>query len=173
MGFKMQYQPDVWSCVATAFSMCFDVPVRKLIGMVGHDGSEILWPRIPEPHNRRGFHLQEMVDVGFLLGFAVLIIESEITLYSNDPIDIRNVKSRLSISDYLEKCEGVILGVWPNGLRHAVAYSRGVCFDPSGDIYELTDDVTIRVFCPVLKSNHFSIVKDSLRIGVDGVSEKM
>jgi hypothetical protein len=138
--------------------MAFDVPVARIISLVGHDGSEIAWPELKEPYNRRGFHLQEMTEVGLTLGFAVLIIESEMLLVSSDPDKPKMLKSLKPVIDYLD-FSGVILGVWPNGSYHAIYYSNGICYDPDGHTYPYNHDVRIEIFCPVLKSNHFPIAK--------------
>lgn len=48
--------------------MALDVPVAD---MVTHDGSEIIWPSAPEPLRRAGFHIQEMIDQAYRLGYLV------------------------------------------------------------------------------------------------------
>lgn len=154
---KLQYQPNLWSCLPTAFAMCFGIEVERLMSYVGHDGSEIIWPELLEPYCRRGYHIQEMVEVGLMRDYTVLAIETAPVLVIETEPHLKPVTVELlkPIKYYLKKFDGVILGVWPNGNRHSVAYSKGMCYDPNNSVYALSDDVRINLFCPVLKSNHF------------------
>ncbi len=74
-------QPNRWSCLPTAMAMITDQSVDMIINQIGHDGSEILWPDLPEPRCRRSFHIQEMVDIALASGrFLMLIEKSPLTL---------------------------------------------------------------------------------------------
>ena len=53
--------PSRWCCLANAFAMALDIPIQEVFESVGHDGSEIIWKNLPEPFNRRSFHIQEMI----------------------------------------------------------------------------------------------------------------
>ena len=50
-----QYQPNRWSCMATAFAMALGIEVSKLIDSIGHDGSEIVEANLELEPLRRGF----------------------------------------------------------------------------------------------------------------------
>src|SRR4051812_22249881 len=51
--------------------MVLDLPLETIVKILGHDGSEKYWPEYPEPRCRRGFHIQEMIDLCFSLGKSV------------------------------------------------------------------------------------------------------
>lgn len=70
-------QPNNWSCLLTAFSMASYTPIERLIEDIGHDGSEVVWPELPEPYNRRGFHTEEFIQPMIQVGYAPVIITPE------------------------------------------------------------------------------------------------
>jgi len=41
--------------------MVLDIPVADLFGLVGHDGSEIAFPALPDPMARRGRHAGRVI----------------------------------------------------------------------------------------------------------------
>jgi hypothetical protein len=53
--------------------MVLDVPVRKFVNMVGHDGSTK--PYSERPEQEAGFHIQECIEVAQKLGYACTPIE--------------------------------------------------------------------------------------------------
>ena len=55
--------------------MALGVELDQLLAWLGHDGSDIIWPDKPEPHNRRSFHIQEMVRYCIALDVAAIRIE--------------------------------------------------------------------------------------------------
>ena len=58
-----------------AFAMALDMPVADLLAAIGHDGSEIVFPSLPEPLCRRCFHVQELIQVALSRGLAVTPVE--------------------------------------------------------------------------------------------------
>lgn len=147
----LQVSPNLWSCMPTAFAMAFGQTVSTVIKCLKHDGSEILWPKNPEPYNRRGFHVQEFVDLGVCNNFAVLVIESKCMLHSMNENDARQVYSLLTTNDYLKRYNGVLLGII-NGSYHAAYLHDRKVYDPNGTIYDFDPlDWTIHIFCPVIK----------------------
>ena len=55
--------------------MVLDMPLADIFDEIGHDGSQIIWPDLPEPMCRRGFHPQELIDVCLARGYAATRIE--------------------------------------------------------------------------------------------------
>lgn len=116
--------PNRWSCLATSFAMVLDVPLEELIEEIGHDGSEVIFPDLPEPLRRRAFHVQELIDCAIRRGVSVTPIEGlpaaspdsrhTITLPQRDP-------SR-RLRDYLVFHKGVLTGLSQSGNPHAVAW---------------------------------------------------
>ena len=68
---KLQLQLERWQCAVTAFAMALDVPVTDLIRDVGHDGGSIIFPDLPEPGNRHGHSIYELIWAAVNLGYAV------------------------------------------------------------------------------------------------------
>ena len=60
---ELQHRPEPWMCMPLAFAMALDMPVADLLAAIGHDGSEIVFPSLPEPLCRRCFHIQELIQV--------------------------------------------------------------------------------------------------------------
>ena len=46
---ELQQRPEPWMCMPLAFAMALDMPVADLLAAIGHDGSEIVFPNLPEP----------------------------------------------------------------------------------------------------------------------------
>ena len=136
---KIQMQPNRWSCLPTAFAMALDISVKEVIDIIGHDGSEIIFPQFKEPACRRSFHIQEMIDVCMLRDVAVIQIEV-------DPVSCVKENSfyKVPVSDtrldyYLSLYTGVFVGVGSMNTPHAVAWSGRQIFDPNGTVYYLSD----------------------------------
>lgn len=134
---QLRKQPNRWSCLLTSFSMVLDLPEGRLIEIIGHDGSEILWPDIPEPHCRRSFVIHELIRVAYVLGFRVHPTAARyFTMpdYNVDPKTFITPKEHLD--EVMRRHDGVITG-WtkPAKKRHAVAWNREMVFDPVGIKY--------------------------------------
>ena len=65
---ELQQRPEPWMCMPLAFAMALDMPVADLLAAIGHDGSEIVFPSLPEPLCRRCFHIQELIQVALSRG---------------------------------------------------------------------------------------------------------
>lgn len=50
--------------------MIADEPLDKIINLIGHDGSEKIWPDASEPYCYRGFEYQEITRAAYKLGFS-------------------------------------------------------------------------------------------------------
>lgn len=68
-------QPNAWSCLPTAMSYLLNISFVDVINLFGHDGSQIIDDTLPEPSCRRGFHMQEMIDIAMRRGYAVIAID--------------------------------------------------------------------------------------------------
>lgn len=73
MVLMKQTQP--WLCSVTALAMAMDIIPEQLMREMRHDGSEIWWPENPEPTCRRGYHIQELIDVALLHRVALIEIQ--------------------------------------------------------------------------------------------------
>jgi len=168
-----QIQPNRWSCLPTAFAMAMGEPVKDIMDYLGHDGSEIIWPDLPEPKCRRAFHPQEIVMFAFMRGWAAIhfelnpqsvIIDLEeefmrITdgLVNSDYMVALNTVEKIKSGIYttvvdiqaLERLiianRGVLVGTTNNGRDHAVAWECQKIYDPNGTTYPV-EQFTIREF---------------------------
>lgn len=127
--------------MATGFS------VDRYIKMIGHFGSRVIDPNAPEPANRIGHHVQECLKVAHVLGRYFTPFDFLPTLRfpcGDISPDSGSVEDVLYL---LNKRSGVITGM---GLRcgHAVAFERGIIFDPDGLILPFDDHLEATGFSP-------------------------
>jgi hypothetical protein len=137
---NLQQRPEPWMCMPLAFAMALDVPVADLLEAIGHDGSEIVFPNLPEPLCRRCFHVQELILVALSRGLAVTPVELFPVL---QPTEVSHFRKTVLYPDNnwrrfeetLRASRGVIDGT---GSRHGhtVAYDHGRIYDPKGCVYD-------------------------------------
>ena len=137
---ELQHRSEPWMCMPLAFAIAVDMPVDDLLAAIGHDGSEIVFPSLPEPLCRRCFHVQELIQVALSRGFAVTPIELFPVL---QPADDAPIHTTVLYADNnwrrfeatIQASRGVIHGT---GARfgHTVAYDHGHVYDPRGSVYE-------------------------------------
>ena len=72
---RLQQSPIRGTCLPTSFAMAMGIPVADIFAALGHDGSEVLWPDLPEPTCQRGFHVQELIRLAVKCGWSVTPIE--------------------------------------------------------------------------------------------------
>lgn len=138
-------QPNRWSCLPTSFAMACNVPLEKILEIIGHDGSQIIWPELPEPKRRRTFHVQECIWAAWKLGFCVTTFEAAPQLAVSE-YDVIELLTTYDYADLLSR-KGVMTGI-VNGNRHAVAYNDQVVYDPNGTIYKFKHhNFLIETFC--------------------------
>lgn len=129
----------VWTCLAECFAKVFETSLEDLFDLLGHDGSEVIWPQYEDPMCRRGFHIQEMVCVGLRLGFAIVQIESQPSMYPDpaaEPFSLPEVQ----LHRFFNLAPGVVTGYdRMRGCRHALAIVEGRVFDPAGVISRYGD----------------------------------
>lgn len=144
---RQQQSPNAWSCLPTAFAVSVGCSVYDLIEHVGHTGSELTWPNLPEPMCRRGFHIQELIVVLHATGYSVTPIErySQIAPDVNVPPQI--IDNRQRFEQVVNTTRGVITG-HTHRCGHAVAYDHGHILDPRGSSYRL-DDCEANDFTPI------------------------
>lgn len=130
----IQQSPNRWSCLPTSFAMVLGHQVGELLLRIGHDGSEIIWPALPEPLRRRSFHIQELIAQAWMLGWSVTAIEARPQLVGAvgvEPLDVQAPWFMQALSE----SEGVLTGRTLRGQAHAVAWDGRNCYDPNGTIY--------------------------------------
>jgi len=147
---EMRLQPNAWSCLPAAFAMAMGTTPAILIKQLGHDGSDVWWLDNPEPYNRRGFHIQEIVHVAWLMDWYIVCFQSQPVSGSNycfkqHPVPIRDGL----FEGALKSTSGVLVGR-VNDKQHAVAWNKEQVLDPNGSTYSI-DNFSIREFYGVVK----------------------
>ena len=140
---KLQLKPHPWACSITALAMTLDRPVAELIEALGHDGGEIIWPNLPEPMCRRGFHSQELIHLAWRCGYTVTPFEVFPAIRSLDGRDpnypvIFNGNENANWQQFFEMIRferGIIEGQCGSGCHHAMCFDHNEIFDPDGGQY--------------------------------------
>lgn len=140
----LQLKPNPWSCAITSLAMVLQRPVEQLIEEIGHDGSEIIFPGLDEPMQRRGFHSQELIHLAWQHGFSVTAFELFPAIVPTSggsvsvPVYFGQARGNWErLIDMIHTTQGVLAGrCSPNGVRHAVCYDHGEIFDPDGCQYQ-------------------------------------
>ena len=119
-----QTQPNHWTCLPTSFAIVLGCEVSEIFDYLKHDGSDVLWPDLPEPMCRRSFHIQEMYDFCLDRNYAVTPF---VPVMGIAPIGglVMTVKDE-RIVERMSHYQGVL-----TGHTHAVAWSGDQVFDPS------------------------------------------
>lgn len=134
-------QPNAWSCLPTAFAMVLQTTPAAIFEFLEHDGSEIVWPELKDPQQRRSFHIQEMIDFCIEQYVYPIAVEARPCIYPGEfpeEEDILEVKRRLPIEHYLRTRPGVLVGIY-EGNRHAAAWDGRLVHDPTGYKYQIED----------------------------------
>ena len=123
-----------------AFAMALDMPVGDLLAAIGHDGSEIVFPSLPEPLCRRCFHIQELIQVALSRRLAVTPVELFPTLQPTDAGPFHKTvlypdNNWRRFEAVVQTSRGVIHGTGAR-LGHTVAYDHGRIYDPRGPVYD-------------------------------------
>lgn len=128
--------PNRWSCLPASFAMILDITFETMIRHIGHDGSEIVHPDLPEPLCRRTFHIDECTLVAVMLGHSITTLHfmPQLTTDGTHMIDIP------MDTDYLLRFRGVLTGRGRD-VGHAVAWDGTYVYDPSArDRYKLGEN---------------------------------
>lgn len=154
-------------CLLYAFAMAWDILPDELIQLIGHDGMEVWWPEASGAFRHRGFHHQEFVDLGFLLGWRVIMVEALPNLGWRDKHRVIMDDSELQgrINTYLQIFDGVLVSD-----KHAVAWcaKEQKCYDPNGYVYGV-DEFAIREFFITVRENENETVTERFRRTLQGV----
>ena len=120
-------------CLPKAFCQITGISIEQMLHEIGHDGSEILWPELPEPLCRRAFHVQEIIEVLLKHGHMVTPIEKYPSIQPYNGREFVGDEAPLPPRDfglYKDKV-GVVIGIY-NGVGHAFKWINGVLECPNG-----------------------------------------
>jgi hypothetical protein len=142
---ELQHQPNSWSCLPTAIAICLDIPVKDLIRDIGHDGSEIIYPDLPEPQKRKAFTLFEIVEVLLVKRNMLTLPLFKKYIYSPDGI-LEVIRESENFKEILETNIGVLLGTYIGKSKfHAVAWNNlnmGI-YDPNNMIHKSVNPLVV------------------------------
>ncbi len=128
-----------YNCLLASAAMVLDVHPDVLTQLIGHDGSEIIFPKLPEPLNKRVFHVQEIIDCAIEYRYAVTEIQAIPCLTPNGkdeyPVKFPN-KNRFE--NHFNDNIGIIVGQTEK-CGHAIAWDGKMCFDPRGFVCSYED----------------------------------
>lgn len=131
----LQYSPNRWSCIPTAFAMAAGIPVSDFILKIGHDGSKVMHPDLLEPNGRKAFHIQECLAV--CLDFGIKFTPFELVTRQGVSMERSWTTNWVDrVHRLMADHKGVLLG---RGKRtmHAVAWDGERVYDSSIGIYFL------------------------------------
>lgn len=129
--------------------MAIGISLNLMLKEIGHDGSAIIHPDLPEPRKRRAFHIQECLQVLDARGYAATPFDAISALVTDDTHQIE-LNWATDFENHLRSGDGVIMGVGVSN-RHAVAWVDQMVYDPNGHTYDydqLVDNTLRRVFYP-------------------------
>jgi len=150
---RMQVTPNAWSCLPTAFAIALEVPLAEVLEGIGHDGSEVAWPDLPEPLRRRAFHIQELVLFAFRRSAWVIpfdALPTQIGAHGVTPL-----LCEYGFEEILRSNFGVLTGLNYAEQRHAVAWDGREIWDPNGRCYS-PEDFHIETFWAIKSAEKFS-----------------
>lgn len=128
--------------------MAVDESVAHMTALVGHDGSEILWPTQPEPFCRKGHHIEEIQYAVLNLGISLapFVPQFEYNPGGTDDLPFQRYYFFDNLKRIQKVYNGIMVGEYTTGHPHAVAWSakEGLIYDPDGGIYS---DTTFRIEC--------------------------
>jgi hypothetical protein len=132
---KLQCQPNIWSCLPSAFAMVLDRKVQAIVDQIGHDGSEIIFPNLKDPQARRSFHIQEVLIACLKLGFRFMAVHRQLVITPDRLQKFSWLEP--AYDEFLSTHIGVLTGVSSSGKRHSVAWDGHEIYDPSGIKYNI------------------------------------
>lgn len=134
----------------TAMAMVLDRPVEGLMEVLGHDGSEVLWPDLPEPIRRRGHHIEELQYLAYYTGNLLVpfVPGFEYNPGARDDLPFAKYDFSGRFQVMLKRYDGILLGEYKRGTPHAVAWNarEGAIYDPDGFIPKNHDDFNVEAF---------------------------
>lgn len=108
-----------WSCLPKAFAKCMGVSLERMVKLIGHDGSAIEWPNSPSPLDRRGFHIQEILQAVHKMNYSAMPV-------GLNPTITNGIGPTIAIKDtFFNEAKhklAVHLGSGDSDINHAVAY---------------------------------------------------
>lgn len=120
----------------TSIAMVLDIEISTIVKILGHDGSQIIYPNKPEPYNHVGFRLEEMQYVAWSFGKYLVKYTQDWIYKLPGEEGIPQELPKAYLPSILADNIGIITGLI-NGNYHCVAWDNYLIHDPNGSRYEL------------------------------------
>lgn len=129
-----------------SMAMLLNMEVKELESRLGNKGNEKVWPELPEPYCYRSYHIQEIIDLAYELGYAMIWFHIKIYLSPTPPYTGAKIPINITYKDmeYLLTDNYALLIT----CKHAMAWDGKHVLDPNGKIFTLEQiyDSLIMVF---------------------------
>jgi len=120
----MILKPQPWSCLPVAFAKALDIPFEDFVSKIGHDGSEQVYKDLKF---RRGFHIQECIDIAEGMGITCTPIEHH---YASTPTGLETYtigtieEQAFRFRNYLDMtAHGVLTGIRLNKKKQSIGHA--------------------------------------------------
>lgn len=133
-----------WSCSVQAAAKVMCLTTQQLIDEIGHDGGAIVFPELPEPMCRAGFHIQEIQDAAVRRGYAIMTVEAHPVATPNG-VNLRDVFAEAKLRErmfwYMFYFNGIVVGqqhahpTWHYNIWMATHTTKGPD-DPGGEWFD-------------------------------------
>lgn len=123
---KHQQQPNRATCFITSLAILWGEDVNYLISLVGHAGTEVLWPELRVPYCYRGHNLDEAMWLSVTLAMPLRLL-NRISMVGHDDGDIKQVSSPYNWDELVQRPIPKILG----NAGHTIVYDGKYVYDPS------------------------------------------
>jgi len=140
---KLIKQSTPYGCFIASVAMLLGESIEQLVQELGHDGSEEIASGV-----YRAFHYQEIIDLAWRRGLAVIVIE--LNPDSEDfaskkvwPIKFK-VDNKIRFTQYLKSNHGIICGL-VNKNYHAVGWDGKEVYDPGQGIITDLDHIDMEI----------------------------
>jgi hypothetical protein len=138
---KLQIKPYPWSCMVTAYAMAVGDTVRHMMDIIGHDGSEIIFPELEDPQCRRGHHVQECIRAAMHLGCYSTPIELLPAIASRGCAQVFQLPDCMELFDNKIRTSRGVLECTGRRFDHAVAFGYGTIYDPDGHSFSYSREI--------------------------------
>lgn len=126
-------------CLIASACMCINMPIYQAKTILGHDGTEKLWPALQPPHCYRGFTYAEIIMLAYLKGFACIYHEFEGQYSPYYGITPRKMLLPAAYRNHVLKHSIGIVTLEQGSTFHAVALCDSIIYDPRGTTYLLPE----------------------------------
>ena len=130
-------KPGEHNCLIYSMAMLLNMEVKELESRLGNWGNEKVWPELPDPYCYRSYHIQEIIEVAYQLGFAMICFNMDLTLSPTPPYTGAQIPINITHTQvkYLLNSGDALL-ITNN---HALAWNGSNALDPNGRIRRLDE----------------------------------